>query len=455
MTRVVSSPSPQIGARSLLLAFGLSLVTLSAACTCGGSAGERDAGGDAGPDHSLPDRGVDIGVDISIDRGVDGPGGDLYPTGACGGQRKLVPTVVPPGPASACGAGCQRVTWGASPARDWDVKGDLLVYRNVTGSPGGSRVYYVDLATRTEHRVHNNWPYVVGGCSVVATDGKRIATSCVRSFTGPPIPAQWLRSLTTYDPKTHLETDHLCIERKLSDQSCFPDLIVFNTSGITINLSLATKCINTRPWHLAFGSTTLKDLAEPNTQSQIGHVRGDGKIVVWSEGRKEWKHYQVVAYDLDTGKRWRVDPSNSDQWLPQVAGDKIVWVDHRNDPSGYRLNPKNSDIYMHDLSSGKTTAVTTHPARQEEADIDGDWVIWHDYRGAPDGISGKEIDIWAKNMATGKEYQVTAYPHLEVYPRVDNGRLFYQRVVNGSTGIHMIDIATWIKAGSKPGGGQP
>jgi hypothetical protein len=453
MTRVASSSSRRPRARSLVFAFGASLAILAAGCNCGSSAGASDVGGDAGPDRSLPDRGVDSRVDRGVDRGADGPGGDLYPTGACGGQRKLVPTVVPPGPASACGAGCQRLTWGASQARDWDVKGDLLVYRNVTGSPGGSRVYYVDLPTQTEYRVHNDWPYVIGGCNVVATDGKRIATSCVRDF-APPLPPQWLRSLTTYDPKTHLETDHLCIERKLSDDTCFPDLIVFSAGGITVNLAHATKCINTRPWHLAFGSTTLKDLAEPNTDSQIGHVRGDGKIVVWMEGRKEWKHYQVVAYDLDTGKRWRVDPSTNDQWLPQVAGDKIVWVDHRNDATGYRLNPKNSDIYMHDLSTGTTTAVTTHSARQEEADVHGDWVIWQDYRAAPDGISGKEIDIWAKNMATGKEYQVTAYPHLEVYPRVDTGRLFYQRVVNGSRGIHMVDIATWLKAGAKPGG-QP
>jgi beta propeller repeat protein len=290
------------------------------------------------------------------------------------------------------------------------------------------------------------------GCTVVATSGKQLAMSCVRAgLTDPNWQPQWLRSLTTYDPKTQIETDHLCIERKLDAGTCFPELLSLNKSGITITIGLE-KCARPAPWHLAFGSTKLKNLADAD--SNIGYLRGDGNIVVWMEGKKEWKHYQVVAYDLDTGKRWRVDPSNHDQWLPQVAGNKIVWVDHRNDPSGYRLNPKNSDIYMHDIATGKTTAVTTHPARQEEPDVHGDWVIWQDYRDAPDGVSGKEIDIWAKNVATGKTYQVTDYPYLEIYPRVDSGRFFYRRTVNASNGLHMVDIAAWLKAGAKPGG-QP
>ena len=70
--------------------------------------------------------------------------------------------------------------------------------------------------------------------------------------------------------------------------------------------------------------------------------------------------------DVD-GAVWpvTVDPHLGDQWMPRVAGDKIVWMDHRNDPTGNEFGPKNADIYLHDLSTGKTTAVTTDPALQE------------------------------------------------------------------------------------------
>ena len=53
-----------------------------------------------------------------------------------------------------------------------------------------------------------------------------------------------------------------------------------------------------------------------------------------------------------------------------MSGHRVVWTDHRNGP-GSRLSPGNSDIYAHDLSTGKTVPACTDPSLQEKADIDG------------------------------------------------------------------------------------
>ena len=107
----------------------------------------------------------------------------------------------------------------------------------------------------------------------------------------------------------------------------------------------------------------------------------------------------------------------------------MVWVDHGAAP-GNMYSQGNSDIYLHDLGSGKTTPVVTNPARQDFPDVDGDWVVWEDWRNNPNptpkySSEFKESDIYAYNLKTCKEVQVTSLPGLALRPKVDGGRVFY------------------------------
>jgi beta propeller repeat protein len=140
------------------------------------------------------------------------------------------------------------------------------------------------------------------------------------------------------------------------------------------------------------------------------------------------------------GASWDTHMSGS-----RIDGDKVVWVDHRNAPGGMTY-PGNSDIYMHDISTGETVPVTTHPAQQTLPDVWGDWVVWMDWRDNPDPTPGagyKESDIYAKNMKTGEVVQVTDLPGLETHPRIDDGRIFFdaRSTVDNKVAFFMIDMA--------------
>ena len=107
--------------------------------------------------------------------------------------------------------------------------------------------------------------------------------------------------------------------------------------------------------------------------------------------------------------------------------------------------PGNADIYHHDLTTGKTTQVTTNPGTQEKPDVWGDWVVWQDWRNSPGEMSqgGKapNSDIYAENLKTGKEVQLTDFPGLELFPRVDEDRIFYRSFdTKNQSSVFMIDL---------------
>lgn len=410
----------------------LSLCLGAAACSCGNKSS-------VSPDVRVDGRPADVG----IDRGrADAVTPDLGKPGGCGGERTLSPTLIPPGTATPCGPGCKQVSWGPHPNHNFEIAGDILTYVNLGV---GFSVYFVDLAAGTEHKLHGTWPEPYDGCELVGTDGKRIVTTCVREKHDSPA---WVRSLTVYSPQTRIETDLLCMNRSLVLDSCSPSFISLNESGISIDTTLGA-CSAGSAYYLPFSKSALTNLA--GSTGQVSWVNGQGNKVVWSQRVTGFKGGQIMVYDLDSGKTTQVDPHQGDQWMPRVQGDKIVWVDHRNDPSGDRFNHRNSDIYLHDLSTGLTTPVTTHPALQEWPDVWGDWVVWHDKRANPDGITGG-VDVYAKNMKTNQELQITSGPRNDGYPRVDRDRIFY--VANDDTTNHgaifMVDIAAFLAAKKTP-----
>lgn len=412
----------------------LALALLPSSCTCNGS-----AGGDArAPDALTRDTGRH---DTTPDRGVDTrPPFDLFPTGACGGSRTLQPLEIPAGAAESCGPGCQRLTWGAPPDQRYDIKGDLLVYVGMrTSNAVGYRLYYKRISTGQEHRITGDWANKASGCSLATTDGKTIATTCMRSDLDL---GYWTRSITRFTPATGLEDDLFCLQRKATDNACFPFFIAQSNAGIVLQYTLG-ECAEQAPYLLRPGASTLENLASVTRQAQF--AQASGHWIVWARAKPEEAGgaYQIVVYDLDTNTQRRIDPTSASQWLPRIDGDQIVWLDHRNDPSGSWGNPKNVDIYHHDLTSGKTTAVTTHPARQGDADVSGKWVAWHDYRKG----SSKELDIYAKDLTSGTIYQVSDTPGSEAYPRVDGDRLFYQKLgSDGKLAIFMVDLPTFVAA---------
>jgi len=387
------------------------------------------------------------GAERASDRGPadrtvsDGPR-DLGPLpDACGGSRTLSPTTVAPYAAKPCGTGCKQVTFGNFVEKDYEVAGNLLAY---VGSPpnGAFKVYFVDLTTGTE-RMLENYQGSLQGCSLVSTDGQKLAYTCVRAGLFGPWP-EWDRSLTLLDPQTNLETDVHCVRVNLAAGACFPTYIALGTTGIVLNGTLGT-CSQFDALFYRFPNGTFSNVSQK--QGGVWHTHMSGPRVVWTEASAVWQAAQVVLYDTQSGARTRVAAHDgADQYLPRIEGSQIVWTDHRNGPGGM-LSPANADIYHHDLSNSTTTRVTTDPGTQERPDVWGDWVAWQDWRDSPGGLSqggqAANSDVYAKNLKTGQEVQLTSFAGHEAYVRVDNGRVFFRMLdAKNRASVFMIDLKT-------------
>jgi hypothetical protein len=325
---------------------------------------------------------------------------------------------------------------------DYAVTGDLLVYRGstaVTAKPGSSKIYYVDLKSGKEWRLHNDWDSPGHGCGPAATDGTILAYPCVRDgrpLSGPE-PGKWQLSLTTWDPATQVEKDHLCLLRYASKDQCDPVEMAVHSAGIATKLTLTT-CDQGDVRYYRFSDRTLTNLSKE--YGNVGYLTLSGHRVAWA------RRYQVEVYDLDTGKTQKIDPGKGWQCHVRMRGDRLIWTDLRNG-TGSCWDTVGGDIYMHDLKTGKSEPVTTHSAMQRYPDIDGEWAIWEDSRNNPNpnpGASKPEvIDVYAKHLTTGKVLQLTGGKTLCMQPRVSNGRAFHLMLdKEKNVSVFMVDLKT-------------
>ncbi|MCK4297940.1 MAG: S8 family serine peptidase, partial [Planctomycetes bacterium] len=97
-------------------------------------------------------------------------------------------------------------------------------------------------------------------------------------------------------------------------------------------------------------------------------------------------YYQVVAYNVLTPSLLprRITHQAAQGWLPSIDGNLVVWEDYRNDPDGradpdYFLND-DSDIYIYDITTDTSYPLCTAAGPQLAPRISGDLVVWEDWR---------------------------------------------------------------------------
>jgi len=82
---------------------------------------------------------------------------------------------------------------------------------------------------------------------------------------------------------------------------------------------------------------------------------------------------QIWLYKISTGEEW---PVTSDDMRgsasPQISGDKIVW-------ESWLWDNNESDIYLHDISSGETQQISSSGLAWSPA-VDQDRIFWRDFR---------------------------------------------------------------------------
>ncbi|MBI5479510.1 MAG: hypothetical protein HY906_11670 [Deltaproteobacteria bacterium] len=120
-------------------------------------------------------------------------------------------------------------------------------------------------------------------------------------------------------------------------------------------------------------------------------------------------------------------------------------MDTRNDPGHGAFNPRNVDIYAKDLATGEEWAACTDVARQEQPDVEGDIVVWMDFRNSSTPYPttyAASSDVYAANVRTGQEWRVTNLPGLAGDVRIDGGRVFFRWAPdsNPPAQVYVIDL---------------
>lgn len=397
--------------------------------------------GTAGPgaaDAGVPDLDADLYSQQQDQAAADASPSDAADKGGCGGSRTLTPKPVQRGNGLSCGKGCRQVTFGNDVELNFEVKDDLIVYTGGLAVYG--HVYLVDLKADKEWLVKKISNQDVG-CSAVATDGNRLAYAC--PIMPGPDPPSWTVFFALFDPATNVENDLKCFKVFTAQSACPPRWMGLGNNSLAVNMS-PTHCKYQDAYLYRFSDGSFTNLS--NKKGGVWQTRMSGSRIVWTEAVK---NTQIMCYDTVTGAKKMLDPDQGGQFHPRIEGDQVVWVDHRN-AKGDMWDQGNSDIYLHDLKTQKTVAVTTQAARQDHPDVWGDWVVWEDWRNNPNPTpkySQEYInsDIYAKNITTGQVVQLTSFKDLELQPQVDNGRVFFRMYDGKQLSLFMIDLKERLK----------
>lgn len=123
------------------------------------------------------------------------------------------------------------------------------------------------------------------------------------------------------------------------------------------------------------------------------------------------------------GRSYPLTEKQSEQGMPKIHGDIVVWADLRN----YDLT--GMDIYGMNLATGVEFAVCTAGGNQSRPAVWGDIIVWQDYRNDPNFA-----DVLGMNLTTMEEFVVSNGTWDESGPAVYNGVVIWQDNRTAATG---------------------
>jgi hypothetical protein len=431
---------------------GLALCLASSACSGNGPAGPEDASPheDASPQYDLPPR-RDAGPDVLV-RPDGYPGHpeedwawDLDVPWDDGGTRQLVPIEVPPVvAASDCGTACRQVTFLPGYRRcttfgpPFSVDGNYLT-TDVFFDPWHSwdqtwhrcMQVYVDLTTLRAFVFGSIMPGPVdSACGSADLKGGRIAYGCNASrWTSQPVTDR-RAEVRVFDIAT--SSEQLLWQAANPGQMDQPLSISF--AGDSVAYIMRPGCPGCTTLFLQPATGGERVQLYPAASQDLGGidvVAADYPYVAVADFQRFYGALlgvEVVAIDLRQPDVF-IDLSEhaGDQWMPRVSGSRVVWVDTRNAPGCDSYSHCNYDIYVKDLVSGEERAVCTDPAAQDNADIEGDVVVWLDCREEDDlhKYSVPCFSPYLMSLTDGVEHRVEAPDWYGYGLRLNGGRLYF------------------------------
>jgi beta propeller repeat protein len=111
----------------------------------------------------------------------------------------------------------------------------------------------------------------------------------------------------------------------------------------------------------------------------------------------------------------------------------VVWVEG---------SDVNWDIYGHNLETGQSFPVVTHPSRQEFPAISGNIVVWADRRHITAQHDGSHYDVYGYDLAAKREFRITTETAAIGQPAISGNTVVWWRFANAAYQIIAYDIAT-------------
>ena len=182
----------------------------------------------------------------------------------------------------------------------------------------------------------------------------------------------------------------------------------------------------------------------------VTHGRAAFPYLAWTDAQRYPPYIQVAWLDTTVANHapsphLAAPGAVGDRWNPRLQGHRLVWMDTRNDPEHGLLDPRNVDIYARDLATGEGFAACTDPALQEDPDVEGDLVVWTDYRHNADPTAradATQSDIYLADLGASREVRLTQLPGFARDPRIDRGRVFFTwQPDERAAQIYVIDLA--------------
>ena len=162
-----------------------------------------------------------------------------------------------------------------------------------------------------------------------------------------------------------------------------------------------------------------------------------GDRIVWLDNRNNngnmpYQSLDIYMYNFSTSRETRITTTESVISSPAIYCDRIIWNDNRNGTG---------DIYMYDLSTSRETRITTSGSVDygNAPAIYGDRIVWLDNR---NGDGSSNWDIYMYDLSTSRETRITRDGSAS-NPVIYGDRIVWSDERNGNgSNIYMYNIST-------------
>jgi beta propeller repeat protein len=160
----------------------------------------------------------------------------------------------------------------------------------------------------------------------------------------------------------------------------------------------------------------------PATSFDPQNPRVSGSLVAYQDNSAG--EADIFVYDISSGNTLRItDDPMVPHIFPAISGNRIVWMDYRDDP----LSPK---IYANGTSPGSEAALSLSVSDQDSPAMYGDLVVWQDNRNA-------NWDIYLYNLTSNEEIQVTDDGNDQTNPAIYGNRIVWTDSRNTPSEIYI------------------